>query len=494
MSVTVIRTEKNQDNPFTMVDKKILENKKLSWAAKGLLSYLLSRPDNWKVYLKELNSRSTDGQSSTKSAVDELIKEGYLELKPRKNEGKFEGYDFKIIENPTKKPDTIIRNGKPVTDYPIRAIRNGKPNTNNTNINNTELSNIILSKDSINSPNSEKELGQNLLDPKKLEYNIPAPIFSIIKDLNELGQFNHRLPPPNQSPTKLIQQTIKYLKDIKSGMFTRNIKLDEKWSKKFIKQYPDIKGYETWREVKNLIMDSCNKMIIDLGNAKKSGGALWYPKTINQFFFNSPDKRTGTDPGKSMFLKYLNIEAKTVEQNRVEWQMKAIPESVQKIIKEYLAKNQLAYEGQEELLFWGNMRQLCTWYNKNTERLIKYNDAYNDNGWGYHCGDIGRFFNFVVQYLTEYRFRNAKPLPVEGNNYWDRFRAYLLNGFNIEIYIDSKKEGEIGKVIKKNEEVEHSRELEMEIEKIKLELDAQGITEPEYEELIEAAQTRINSG
>lgn len=44
----VIRVKKRPSN-FVMMDKTFLEDDRLSYKAKGLLAYLLSKPDDWKV-------------------------------------------------------------------------------------------------------------------------------------------------------------------------------------------------------------------------------------------------------------------------------------------------------------------------------------------------------------------------------------------------------------------------------------------------------------
>ncbi|GHT70192.1 hypothetical protein FACS1894110_21230 [Spirochaetia bacterium] len=65
----------------------------LSWAAKGLLAYFISLPETWVVHLSELYSRgkkggrSSDGRAKTESAMNELIKAGYVK--------KIQGEDYR---------------------------------------------------------------------------------------------------------------------------------------------------------------------------------------------------------------------------------------------------------------------------------------------------------------------------------------------------------------------------------------------------------------
>lgn len=74
---TIFRTVKNEDHPFVMIDRRPVENPDLSWGAKGVLSYLLSRPDNWTVRLGDLIKRSTDGTSKIRGYIRELVKAGH---------------------------------------------------------------------------------------------------------------------------------------------------------------------------------------------------------------------------------------------------------------------------------------------------------------------------------------------------------------------------------------------------------------------------------
>jgi len=53
MSTTIIRTT-HRDRAF-IIDRRTVENECLSWAARGLLIYLLSRTDGWTLRVEELS-------------------------------------------------------------------------------------------------------------------------------------------------------------------------------------------------------------------------------------------------------------------------------------------------------------------------------------------------------------------------------------------------------------------------------------------------------
>ena len=99
--MSIIRTLKNKENPYAMIAKDTIQNKKLSWKAKGILAYLLSLPDDWVIYVSELEKHAPDGEASLRSGMKELLDAGYLVREQKRNEeGKFIGYDYVAIEDP----------------------------------------------------------------------------------------------------------------------------------------------------------------------------------------------------------------------------------------------------------------------------------------------------------------------------------------------------------------------------------------------------------
>jgi hypothetical protein len=75
---TIFRRAKDRQNPYVMIDRTIFEVETLSYKAKGLMGYLLSRPDDWTVRMTDLIRRSTDGEHAVRTAVQELEEHGYM--------------------------------------------------------------------------------------------------------------------------------------------------------------------------------------------------------------------------------------------------------------------------------------------------------------------------------------------------------------------------------------------------------------------------------
>lgn len=140
MSETIFRVEKNAENPYVMIDKNVFEDTSLSFKAKGILGYLLSRPNDWTLIIADIQKRSTDGKDSVKNGIDELIERGYIvKTEQPRQAGKFATCDYVVYEKPIN--TDVNRCGKTVTDKPLRINRCGKSATTNNNKLNNELTN-----------------------------------------------------------------------------------------------------------------------------------------------------------------------------------------------------------------------------------------------------------------------------------------------------------------------------------------------------------------
>jgi len=104
----IIRIQKKRNN-FVMLDKGFLEDDRLSFKAKGILAYLLSKPDNWKVVVKDLVNHSTEGKYSIYSGLNELKKYGYYRKVPVRDGQRIAYWESVIFECPeenTNEPTT----------------------------------------------------------------------------------------------------------------------------------------------------------------------------------------------------------------------------------------------------------------------------------------------------------------------------------------------------------------------------------------------------
>ena len=101
--MSIIRFSKGKKNPYFLMHNSTITDKTISLKAKGLLAYLISKPDNWYVSFPDLAACSTDGIKSVRSAIKELISAGYLEKSQFRNDnGQFTYYNYTIYEKPQK--------------------------------------------------------------------------------------------------------------------------------------------------------------------------------------------------------------------------------------------------------------------------------------------------------------------------------------------------------------------------------------------------------
>lgn len=133
----IFRIDKKTDN-YVVLDKRFLNDKNLSWQAKGMLTYMLSLPNDWKFSLSDLKNRSRNGRDATDAIIKELQQAKYIRKEQkRKSGGQFGNSSFIVYETPfTENPLT----DNPITENPITE--------NPTLLNNKELSNKKLSNKS----------------------------------------------------------------------------------------------------------------------------------------------------------------------------------------------------------------------------------------------------------------------------------------------------------------------------------------------------------
>lgn len=98
MTMAVFRIEK--DKNYTHMSNYHFYDKTLSWKAKGILSNMLSLPDDWDYSLAGLSTLASDGMSATRSAIKELEEHGYLIRRPIRKDGRISDWEYIIYECP----------------------------------------------------------------------------------------------------------------------------------------------------------------------------------------------------------------------------------------------------------------------------------------------------------------------------------------------------------------------------------------------------------
>ena len=139
----------NKTNNYTVMSNHHFKEKKMSLKAKGLLSLMLSLPDDWDYSISGLATLSKDGKDSIMSALSELEKFGYLTRKRLTNEkGQFAGVEYNIFEIPQpKEPISGNSNSANENSGNSNSENTAQLNTNSTNHLFNELFMLLSTKD-----------------------------------------------------------------------------------------------------------------------------------------------------------------------------------------------------------------------------------------------------------------------------------------------------------------------------------------------------------
>ena len=186
--MSTYRIRKDKNNPYVMMNKEFLSNENLSFKAKGILSYLLSKPDDWKIYEDDLVNQSKDGKTAVRSGLQELMKQGYIiRTQKRTKDGKFDGYDYDVFEHPNLEDS---QNDKELTEAGFPKTGNPKTENNKVLINdltNNELTNIKTEEEEQLSTNTLSTTIKNkyqLIFNRQLSAEFEKEILSIFDDEN----------------------------------------------------------------------------------------------------------------------------------------------------------------------------------------------------------------------------------------------------------------------------------------------------------------------
>lgn len=75
---SIIRVEHDKDHPYFIMSRALAENACLSYAARGMMCYLLAKPSDWQVRVGDLIKQSPGGMRHVRAILKELEAHGYL--------------------------------------------------------------------------------------------------------------------------------------------------------------------------------------------------------------------------------------------------------------------------------------------------------------------------------------------------------------------------------------------------------------------------------
>ena len=219
----IIRIDKTAGNYF-IASKYYVEDEKISWKAKGIMSYLFSKPDDWQIYQTQLEKVSIDGKASVRSTINELIDNGYMTRQSRrKSNGDFDGYDYTLHEYPTNDGVRKMEDAK-MEDAKMEIAKSDTTNNNSTN---NDLTNNDINTSATKVTQEQFDQWWNLYD-KKLD---KKKAFSLFKSALKKHDFE-----------TIMNGTKDYLKTITDKQY-------QKYPKTFLSQESYMNDYS--KEIPN---------------------------------------------------------------------------------------------------------------------------------------------------------------------------------------------------------------------------------------------------
>lgn len=157
--MAVIRVNKTSN--YTVMSNYHFREKEMSLKAKGLLSLMLSLPDNWDYSISGLVAICKENESAIKSTLNELKKFGYLTVKkwmPNETKSGRIEYEYNIYEQPREKQAQDIQGIESLWVESQGVENPGQLNTNQSN-----------TKESKTKESNNKNRGKKAFIPPTLE-------------------------------------------------------------------------------------------------------------------------------------------------------------------------------------------------------------------------------------------------------------------------------------------------------------------------------------
>lgn len=172
MNPTIYPTAHSETAPFVQVTRAIAQNRKLSFAARGMLTYLLSLPKDWDINLCDLQQEC--GRDAARRILNELITAGYVvpRQKSHDSKGRISYSGYVVYENPAENPHTKT----PCTEKPSTVNQTtGKPSTENAH---QQINSLSDTKKEKQSKQTKQGLdgGENLDSDSGEDITIEKPI------------------------------------------------------------------------------------------------------------------------------------------------------------------------------------------------------------------------------------------------------------------------------------------------------------------------------
>jgi len=175
MTQTIRRATRRHQ--YVVVDQRAIEDSRMSWAARGLLAYLLSRPNGWRVLVNDLKQRGDLRRDGIYKLLRELRAVGYVSFEPtRDSRGRMRGGTYIVSEVPhTALPEAVT----PDTAPPRPADPGALPTTDFHSLTTTTTKQTTTQRQ-----DNERSTHQPLLFPDWLQEETQSKALGLLSKLD----------------------------------------------------------------------------------------------------------------------------------------------------------------------------------------------------------------------------------------------------------------------------------------------------------------------
>lgn len=169
-----------KDKNYSVIRNPVFYDDRISWGAKGVLGYALTKPDDWSLYISEVVKHGTDKEFAVSGFFKELRLAGYIEYVQIREKGKIISTEYVVYE-------------KPLHNNPINIVSRYKAKKQKE-----------LNEQSLFEPNREKPR-QEKLEVEKLEpekHGLLSTDNKLSTDFVESTKTN----PPSLEPVGILQK------------------------------------------------------------------------------------------------------------------------------------------------------------------------------------------------------------------------------------------------------------------------------------------------
>lgn len=216
-SQTIIRTVKDRSNPYVIVNNTVFTDPRISWKAKGLMGYFLSRPDDWRIAVRDLVQRSRDGREAVYAGLRELIENGYIVRSAvRGDGGRIVRWEYLVYETPQAKdgpqgPQPRAGRGfSPLTGFPEVA----KPDLANPPQPNTEYNQVLIknnddrNREAVAKVSSSRDTSRVRVSAHARAKTAP-PAAAVVVESSGADVYNNARPPLVDEPAAAATDAVK---------------------------------------------------------------------------------------------------------------------------------------------------------------------------------------------------------------------------------------------------------------------------------------------